>query len=90
MADESKTIGTIGLAEDGTALVREPIFVSLAKFKNTRYLDIRKYYQKDGEWKPTTKGVTLNQGQINLLKQFLDENKTEISAWFSVEDTPGT
>lgn len=86
MPDESKQIGIIGLTEDGTATVREPIFVTLSKFKNAKYLDVRKYYQKDGEWKPTTKGITLSGSQIEELITIIKENKPAVEDWFSEEE----
>ena len=86
MPDESKQIGVIGLTQDGTATVREPIFVSLSKFKNTKYLDIRKYYQKEGEWKPTTKGITLSGSQIEELVSIIKENNTAVEEWFSEKE----
>lgn len=36
-----------------------PIFVKVSEFKGKTRLDIRHYYQKDGEWLPTRKGVNL-------------------------------
>lgn len=81
MADESKLIGTIGLDEAGNAAVREPIFISLARFKNSRYLDLRKFYEKEGEWKPTTKGITLHGDQLVDLLRILSEHKDEILLW---------
>lgn len=81
MADESKLLGTIGLDETGHASVREPIFVNLSRFKNSRYLDIRKFYEKDGEWKPSAKGITIHGDQLDELLHILTENREEIEAW---------
>jgi hypothetical protein len=81
MADESKLLGQIGIDEAGQASVREPIFINLSRFKNSRYLDIRKFYEKDGEWKPTTKGITLHGDQLEELIRILTENKEEILLW---------
>ena len=82
MADESKELGRIGF--DGeTPLVREPIIVKLSSFKNSKYLDIRKYYDKDGEWCPTSKGVTLHREQIRELLQIITDNTNEIEQWFN-------
>ena len=89
MADESKQIGTIGIDETGNAAVREPIFVNLSRFKNSRYLDIRKFYEKDGEWKPTTKGVTIHGDQLDELLKILTENRDEILRWTSGEGAQG-
>jgi len=85
MADESKTIGIIGIEADGRASVREPIFINLARFKNSRYLDLRKFYEKEGEWKPTTKGITLHGDQLVDLLRILTEHKEEILLWTGAE-----
>ncbi|TFG62746.1 MAG: hypothetical protein E4H36_07295 [Spirochaetales bacterium] len=85
MADESEQIGSMGLDESGNPTVREPVFINLSKFKNTRYLDIRKFYQKEEEWKPTTKGITLSESQIGELITILQSNKDRIDEWFSRE-----
>ena len=81
MADESKTLGIIGIDEHGEASVREPVFVNLSAYKNSRYLDLRKFYQKDGAWLPSTKGVTLQAEQFDKLLKILTEHREEILAW---------
>jgi hypothetical protein len=81
MADETKTLATIGIEADGTASVREPIFVNLSSYKNSRYLDLRKFYQKDGQWLPSSKGITLHAEQFNALLKILGDNQTEILEW---------
>jgi hypothetical protein len=86
MADESKLLGSIGVDETGHASVREPIFINLSRFKNSKYLDIRKFYEKEGEWKPTTKGITLHGDQLEDLLRILSENKEEILAWTAGKD----
>lgn len=85
MADESKCIGMIGVDEAGHASVREPIFINLSRFKNSRYLDIRKFYEKDGEWRPTTKGITIHGDQLEELLRILTENRDEIDRWTKVQ-----
>ena len=88
MADESVQLGTIGIDETGNAAVREPIFINLSRFKNSRYLDIRKFYEKDGEWKPTTKGITIHGDQLDDLIKILTERREEILKWTSGEGAP--
>ncbi len=42
------------------------IRVSLTNFKGAEYVDIRKYYEtKDGDWKPTPKGVPIPLADFN-------------------------
>jgi hypothetical protein len=83
MADESTEIGRIGFDEAGKAAVKEPIIISLSRFKKFRYLDVRKFYEKDGGWAPTTKGITLREDQIDELIKILTEKRGEISAFLS-------
>ena len=81
MADESKELGRIGF--DGeTPVVREPIIVKLSSYKNSKYLDIRKYYEKDGEWCPTSKGITLQRDQRRELLQIIANSSSDIEQWF--------
>jgi hypothetical protein len=75
----------IGVDEAGHASVREPIFINLSRFKNSRYLDIRKFYEKDGEWRPTTKGITIHGDQLEELLRILTENRDEIDRWTKVQ-----
>lgn len=35
------------------------IGVSYTEFKNVKYIDIRNYYDANGEWKPTAKGIMI-------------------------------
>jgi hypothetical protein len=81
MADESKTLGTIGMDADGKASVREPVFVNLSSYKNSRYLDLRKFYEKDGKWLPSSKGITLHADQFTELLKILGDNQAEILEW---------
>jgi hypothetical protein len=81
MADETKTLGTIGIEADGKTSVRDPVFVNLCTYKNSRYLDVRKFYQKDGEWLPSAKGVTFHAEQFTALLKILTDNQAEILEW---------
>lgn len=38
---------------------RERIEVSISEFKKRKFLDIRNFYNDDGEWKPTPKGISI-------------------------------
>ena len=83
MSDEKKVIGTIGIDSAGEPEIKEPLFISLAAFRNSKYLDVRKFYQSNGEWLPTKKGVTLHLDQIDELIKILQDKKQEIEAWFN-------
>ncbi len=81
MAETSEILGKIGMDESGKATIREPIFVSLSSFKKAKYLDIRKYYEKDGQWLPSQKGITLHGTQFNELLAILEAQKEKIQQW---------
>ncbi len=79
MEEKKNIIATIGVNEG----IKEPIFLSLTEFKDTKYLDVRKYYKDADEWKPTRKGITLNHSQIENLVDSLIAHKEEIDTWFT-------
>jgi len=81
--DENLEIGRIGFDDNGKANVREPIIIKLSSYKNTKYLDIRKYYEKNDEWLPTTKGITLQLDQIDSLVEIINKNQEKIKEWFN-------
>jgi hypothetical protein len=85
MPDESKELGFLGLDENGFPSVREPVKVSLSSYKNARYLDIRKFYEKDGEWLPTQKGITLSGDLFDQLLDILNQEKDQIRTWIKEE-----
>ncbi len=78
MDEVNKKIGTIGLNDAGESVYKEPIFISISEYKKTKFLDIRKYYEENKEWKPTKKGITLNLEQFTHLIGFLKEKESEI------------
>ncbi|THH30427.1 hypothetical protein EUX98_g3759 [Antrodiella citrinella] len=41
---------------------------TLSEFKGTVYLDIREFYEKDGEAKPGKKGISISKEQWDILK----------------------
>jgi len=86
MADDSKEIGKIGIDETGSSNVKEPILIKLSSFKNFKFIDIRKYYEENGEWKPTKKGIAMNKSQLDDFFRIYDKNKQEIDTWFSKEE----
>lgn len=82
MEDKNLEIGKIGFDEKGYAIIREPIIIKLTTYKNSKYLDIRKYYEKNSEWLPTQKGITLSLEHFNFLMEILNNNKEKIKEWF--------
>jgi len=80
--EESKIIAKITKDENGKDL-KEQIFISLSEFKNSKFIDLRKFYQEDEEWKPTKKGITMNINQIDQLIKLINENRKEIESWFN-------
>ena len=85
MADESKDLGRIGFDNNGEPSIREPIFIKLSSYRNSKFLDIRKYYEDNGDWKPTKKGITLTNEQLDDLMKILSEKKNEINSWLNEE-----
>ncbi len=79
--NNSKELGMVGLDSEGNPLVREPIKVSLSEFKNSKYLDIRKVYNRDGVWLPTSKGITLTYDTFETILEILNRDKDEIKEW---------
>lgn len=52
---------------------REQIRISINEFKGTEYIDIRTFYQENGQFKPSGKGVTLKKELYpELLKGVLE------------------
>ncbi|GAB4373031.1 MAG: hypothetical protein Kow009_09040 [Spirochaetales bacterium] len=83
MSETSNILGKIGMDSSGKATIREPIFISLSSFKKSKYLDIRKYYEKEGQWLPSQKGITLHGEQFKELLTILESHKEEIEEWLS-------
>jgi hypothetical protein len=81
MADETKEIAFLGIDEKGFPFVREPVKITLSAYKNAKYLDIRKYYEKNGEWLPTTKGITINSDVFDSFVETIVKHKDEIRTW---------
>lgn len=54
------------------------IIISISEFNGQKYLDIRKYYEEEGEWKPTKKGIALNKEQYEAVLDILTKEKEKI------------
>jgi len=70
MAEENK----IQIGE----VARGNIIISVSSFNGQKYLDIRKYYEEEGEWKPTKKGIALNKEQYEAVLDILIREKDRI------------
>ncbi|HOV13312.1 MAG TPA: transcriptional coactivator p15/PC4 family protein [Spirochaetota bacterium] len=82
MADETKQLAVIGVDENGFPTMREPIKIELSAFKKSKYLDVRKYFEKDGALCPTQKGIAISNEETFLkILEILNNNKTEIIEW---------
>jgi hypothetical protein len=58
----------------------EKIIVSTGTYKGYDFVDVRVYYQdKDGEWKPTRKGVAVPPDKLEELIDLLKRAQTEIA-----------
>jgi len=47
--------------------------VKINEFRGSVFVDIREYYDQDGEKKPTKKGISLSAGQYQKLKDLIPE-----------------
>jgi Transcriptional Coactivator p15 (PC4) len=83
MSEENKNLAIIGIDEKGEPVVREPIFISLSSYKNSKFLDVRKFYKEGEEWLPTKKGITINQSQFKEFLAVLNKNEQEITNWLN-------
>ena len=74
-ASASAVKGTIhsNASDDGKFFLGKMKYVSVRSFKNMVLVDIREYYEKDGELKPGKKGISLQAAQWNLLKENMNE-----------------
>ncbi|CAD7963811.1 unnamed protein product [Amoebophrya sp. A120] len=59
--------------------------VSLSNFKGRKFIDIREYYQADGEMKPGKKGISLTKSAFDKFVEFVPD----IDAWLGTSSTDG-
>ncbi len=52
--------------------------VNISEFKGVKYVNIREYYEKDDEWLPGMKGISLNIEQFGKLIDVIPELKKQI------------
>jgi len=62
-----------------TDKVNDPIGVSIVEVDSKAvYLDIRKFYRDQGQFKPSKKGVFLNEKQFETVLKILTANQGDI------------
>ncbi|VUG19100.1 DEBR0S4_10506g1_1 [Brettanomyces bruxellensis] len=54
--------------------------VTVRKFRNMKLVDIREYYQKNEEWLPGTKGISLTEDQWGILVSKIGEINEALQA----------
>jgi hypothetical protein len=56
----------------------EVVRVSAEEFKGRKYLDIRVYFEDEGEWKPTKKGVTIQPDKVDAFIELVTRAKDSL------------
>lgn len=56
---------------DGMYMLAKQRFVNVSEFKGKCYVNIREYYEADGEMKPGKKGISLSTDQWENLKKYI-------------------
>lgn len=80
--DKEKNVGDLGSEN-------YPIRVTLRKFNGNDIIDIRKFYKdKQGELKPTKKGISLTRTTLYPLLKILADNLDDINEFFDVNSDP--
>ena len=80
MDDMEKEVARLGFSADGSCSEREPVFITVSEFRGTKYLNVRKYYEDNGQWRPTKKGITIRKEQFGELLSVLNSEKDKILA----------
>nr|CAH7725734.1 unnamed protein product [Callosobruchus chinensis] len=70
---EGKKAKSGGSSEDNQWSLGKTRFVKLTEFRNTWYLDIREFYNADGDLKPSKKGIMLTMEQWQKLKNHISD-----------------
>lgn len=56
----------------------EKIIFDISEFKEKKYIDIRTYFQADGEWRPTKKGISISLDKLPMLVEAVDKLKEAV------------
>ncbi|CAL8087277.1 unnamed protein product [Orchesella dallaii] len=62
-----------GEGEESSWTLDKKRVVKINEFRGTVYVDIREYYEKDGEMRPGKKGISLSASQWQKLKDVMPE-----------------
>jgi hypothetical protein len=77
------------LVYDITRSSKQSLLIKFHQFKGLKLCDIRKYYKEraDSEiFKPTQKGISLNESQLFEFVKILNNNAIEIADFFQISD----
>ena len=59
--------------------LKERIQVSIEEYRGHKFIDLRVYFEaEDGEWKPTKKGIALNNECIDAVIEALQEARKKV------------
>ena len=59
----------------------EEVRASTVVFRGREYVDLRVFYEKDGAFHPSKKGLTLNPELIPELEKAIGKLKAEVESW---------
>lgn len=76
--DASKS--SISKEEDTMLQLSKMRYVSVSEFRGKKYVNIREYYEQDGDLKPGRKGIALNEEQWKKLKDHITEIDEQLDA----------
>jgi hypothetical protein len=63
----------------------DTVFISNADYKGVKYLDIRKHYSVNDEWRPTKTGITFKTAEeFDELLKILNTNKEKIKKYLQI------
>jgi hypothetical protein len=77
------------LVYDVTKSSKQTLLIKFHQFKGIKLCDIRKYYKEHSDseiFKPTQKGISLNEGQLFEFVKILNNNAIEIADFFQTSD----
>ncbi|XP_025411807.1 RNA polymerase II transcriptional coactivator [Sipha flava] len=72
-ADKGSSKKTNSNEEEHSWSLDKNRFVKVREFRGKLFVDIREFYEKNGELLPGKKGISLSMGQWNKLKEHIDD-----------------